>query len=136
MRRPMSQPARLATQMTMDLIDLAGTRAVAWPADAPPLSSGRDAGDLIGAAFSHQARLVVLPVAHLSPEFLRLSSGLAGEVLQTFVNYGLRVAIVGDIAGPLAASAPLGDFVRESNRGSQVWFADDLDALARRLSGA
>jgi len=26
--------------------------------------------------------------------------------------------------------------VRESNRGSQVWFADDLDALARRLSGA
>ena len=134
MRRAMSQPGRLAAQMTLDLIDLAGTRAVAWPADAPPLSSGRDAGDLIGAAFSHQARLVVLPAARLSPDFLRLSSGLAGEVLQKFVNYGLRAVVLGDVSAAAAASGPLRDFIGESNRGRQVWFLPDRAALEAKAA--
>ena len=120
--------------MTMDLIDLGGIRAVAWPAAAPPLSSGRDAGDLIGAAAAHQARLVVLPAARLSPDFLRLSTGLAGEVLQKFVNYGLRVAIVGDVSAAAAASAPLRDFIGESNRGRHVWFVPDLAALEAKIA--
>ena len=120
----------------METTEIAGLRALLWPEDGPPVASGRDASDIIGEALSVQAQMVVIPVARLSPDFLRLSTGLAGEVLQTFVNYGLRVAIVGDITGPLAASAPLRDFVRESNRGNQVWFADDLDALASRLARA
>jgi hypothetical protein len=120
--------------MTVQMLELGGVRAVAWPQDGAPLSTGRDAGDLVGAAFSHEARLVILPAANLSPDFLRLASGLAGEVLQKFVNYGLRVAIVGDIAAALAQSAPLRDFVRESNRGRQVWFVADLAELETRLA--
>ena len=41
--------------------------------------------------------------ARLSPDFLRLSTGLAGDVLQKFVNYGLRVAIVGDVSAAAAS---------------------------------
>ena len=53
--------------------------------------------------------------------------------MQKFANYGLRLAVVGDIAEPLGASAALRDFVRESNRGRQVWFVADGDELAQRL---
>lgn len=120
--------------MTVQMLELGGVRAVAWPQDGAPLSTGHDAGDLVGAAFSHEARLVILPAANLSPDFLRLASGLAGDVLQKFVNYGLRVAVVGDIAAALAQSAPLRDFVRESNRGRQVWFVADLAELETRLA--
>ena len=74
----------------------------------------------------------MLPTARLSPDFLKLSTGLAGEVLQKFVNYRFGVTIVGDISGHVAASDALGDFVRESNRGKTVWFADDLEGLESR----
>jgi hypothetical protein len=49
------------------------------------------------------------------------------------VNYGLRLAVVGDISELLERSGALRDFVRESNRGRQVWFvADEAELAARR----
>lgn len=104
------------------------------PQEGPSLAGVADFNDIIGDMFSTGATLAVIPAARLTPEFLRLSSGLAGEVLQKFVNYGLRVAVLGDIAPALEASAPLRDFVRESNRGSQVWFLADLAELEARLA--
>ena len=102
----------------------------------PVIDDGRRAADVIGDALGHDAELVVVPVARLAPEFFRLSSGLAGEVLQKFVNYGLQVAVVGDIEAQLAASSALRDFVRESNAGRHVWFLPDRAELDARLSAA
>src|SRR5690242_6489271 len=90
----------------------------------PVIASERDATDLIGDAFGQGADLVVIPVERLSPEFFRLASGLAGNVLQKFTNYRMRVAIVGDITAYTAKSAPLRDFVRESNQRGEVRFLE------------
>ena len=113
---------------------IAQRRAIVWDVAGPPLASSREASDLVGEALSAQADLLVSPAERLSPDFLRLSSGLAGEVLQKFVNYGLSVAIVGDISAATEASAPLRDFVRESNRGRSVWFVPDRAALEAKAS--
>ena len=43
---------------------------------------------------------------------------------------------MGDVSAAVAASDPLRDFVRESNRGATVWFVDDLAALEARLATA
>lgn len=115
--------------MTGQISEVGGLRAYAWNLDGPPLATSRDASDLVGDAFSQDAELVILPVQRLSADFLRLSSGLAGEVLQKFVNYRLKIAILGDISAAVAASGPLRDFVTESNRGASVWFAPDLASL-------
>ena len=74
-----------------------------------------------------------VPVERLPPAFLDLKTRLAGEVLQKFVNYGLKVALVGDISAAVARSEALRDFVRESNRGRSVWFVEDLAALEAKL---
>ena len=95
--------------------------------------SEHEAVTLIGDALSEKAAVVAIPVERLSPAFLDLSTRLAGEVLQKFVNYGRRVAIVGDVSAAVAASKPLADFVRESNRGRHVWFVSDLAELRTRL---
>lgn len=118
----------------METTQIAGHRVLLWSQDGQPLANGRDASDIIGDAFSAQAQIVAIPAARLSPDFLRLSTGLAGEVLQKFVNYGLRVAIVGDISAAAAASAPLRDFIGESNRGRHVWFVPDLTALEAKIA--
>ena len=100
----------------------------------PVIVDGQGAVDLIGETWGQDADVLVVPVRRLAPEFFRLSTGLAGEVLQKFVNYGCRVAIVGDIESQLAASSALRDFVRESNAGRHVWFLPDRAALDARLA--
>ncbi|MYV98281.1 DUF4180 domain-containing protein [Streptomyces sp. SID3343] len=103
--------------------------------DGPIVRETRDALDLIGDAGYHEARWVVLPVARLDGDFFRLRTGLAGEVLQKFAQYDMRLAVVGDITSYVEASTALRDLVRESNRGTQTWFLADLDALGARLAG-
>ena len=112
---------------------VAGVRVLIVDAGGPPIASERDGADLIGDAIGEGADWLAIPVARLSDDFLKLSTGLAGEILQKAVNYRISVAIVGDIAARVAASKPLNDFVVESNRGRHVWFVDDLDALRTRL---
>lgn len=103
-------------------------------ADGQVIARTEDAMDLIGNASYSGVGLVALPVGRLHPEFFQLSSLLAGDILQKFVNYRVRVAIVGDISEYVAQSDALRDFVWESNRGEHVWFVADLDELRSRLT--
>jgi len=96
---------------------------VTLPADGKLIATEADVLDVIGDLYGTGADTVVIPLSRLSPDFFRLSTGLAGAVLQKFTNYQLRVAILGDISAYTDKSAPLRDFVRESNRGNQVRFA-------------
>ncbi len=73
---------------------------------------------------------IAVPKTALAEDFFILSTGLAGEVLQKFVNYRCKLAIFGDFSR--YTSKPLQDFIRESNRGRDIFFvADENEALAR-----
>ncbi|GAB2449904.1 DUF4180 domain-containing protein [Streptomyces incanus] len=98
------------------------------------LSGGRTALDLIGDALGCQADMVAVPVERVADDFFALSSGVAGEVAQKFVNYRIRLAVIGDIASHVAGSDALRDFVRETNRGNQLWFVPDRAELEARLA--
>lgn len=110
-----------------------GIRVLILAAEGPAVSTPDDAADLVGGAWARSATVVAVPVERLDPSFFDLSSGLAGELAQTFANYRLRLAIVGDIAGHVEASTALRDFVWESNRGAHVWFVPDEASLAAKL---
>ena len=122
--------------MTGRVQDLAEQRVYVCAAEGPCLAEDRNLSDLIGELFGSGARFVAVPLARLGPEFLRLSSGVAGQVLQKLVNYRFQIAVIGDVSAAAAASDPLRDFVRESNRGETVWFVADLAALEARLTAA
>lgn len=100
----------------------------------PAVAREADALDLIGASYGQAVEWIALPSARLSADFFDLRSGLAGAVLQKLVNYGLRVAILGDLGRETAASKALADFVSESNRGAHVWFLRDEAELEARLA--
>ena len=114
--------------------DLAGARVFVCPDKGPSLAEDRHLSDLVGDLFGSGAGTVAIPLARLGPDFLRLSTGVAGHVLQKLVNYRFQIAILGDVSAATAASDPLRDFVRESNRGRTVWFVDDLAALEAKLA--
>jgi len=101
--------------------------------DGPTVSTEQDAVDLIADTAGSRAELVVLPVARLDARFFDLRSGVAGQVVQKFAQYRRRLAVVGDISAYVEASDPLRDYVRETNRGREVWFLRDLTELDERL---
>lgn len=66
-------------------------------------------------------------------DFFILSTGLAGEILQKFVNYGIKCAIYGDYSK--YTSKPLKDFIFESNRGKDIFFTSDRKEAVSKLQG-
>lgn len=113
-------------------MDRRGVPVLVCDREGAPIAGAQDALDLIGAAFS-RAEIVAIPVDRFDERFFSLRTGVAGEVMQKFVNYHTRLVVVGDIARHVAASTALGDLVRESNKGAHVWFVADLAELDERL---
>jgi hypothetical protein len=95
-----------------------------------PLRTEQDAVDAIAEAhYGHEADTVVVPVELLPVEFFQLSSGLAGGIVQKFVNYRMGLIVLGDVSVYAEASAPFRDWVREANRGRELKFVPDQAAL-------
>ena len=63
--------------------------------------------------YGTQCKRIALNKAAISEDFFRLSTGLAGEILQKFVNYRIKFAVYGDFS--CYTSQPLKDFIYESN---------------------
>lgn len=112
-----------------------GVRVLQVPADGPVLGDEAGATDVIGDAFGAGAEVVVVPVGRLTPSFFRLRTGVAGAIVQKFVNYRLRLVVLGDIAHHGEPTGPVADWVREANRGRELWFVADEAELDRRLEG-
>lgn len=113
--------------------ELHGVRILECAADGSRLQTYRDAVDLVGKSFENRATLIVIPVECLDDEFFQLKTRIAGELIQKFVQYRRRLAIVGDISRHLAESSALRAFVAESNRGKDVWFLASREELNDRL---
>jgi hypothetical protein len=90
----------------------------------------QDALDLIGNCGYLGAASVIVHETDLAPGFFDLKTGLAGEILQKFSNYGMRLAIVGDFSK--FTSGSLRDFIRESNRTGRILFTESAE-VARTL---
>ncbi|MDH6213916.1 DUF4180 domain-containing protein [Streptomyces pseudovenezuelae] len=118
---------------TNTLVTLHGVRVLRIDPEGPPLDGEQAALDLIGDAMGQDAELVAVPVERVADEFFRLRSGVAGAVMQKFVNYRQRLVIVGDVSRHVSESTALRDFVHETNQGGHVWFLADHDALDARL---
>ena len=114
------------------VIERRGVPVLVCGDDGPPIAGPQDALDVIGAAFS-QADVVAVPAHRFDDRFFSLRTGVAGEVMQKFVNYRVRLAVVGDISAHVAASTALRDLVYESNRGRHIWFVADLGELDTHL---
>ncbi len=87
-------------------------------------------GHLMELAFTARAQKadrLALRVEQLDPAFFELRSGLAGEMLQKFVNYGQKLVVVGDVGAFTAKSESFAALVRESNRGRDVRFVKTMD---------
>jgi hypothetical protein len=75
---------------------------------------------------------IAISKAAIAEDFFVLSTGIAGEILQKFVNYRVKLAIIGDFSR--YTSKPLKDFIYESNSGSHIFFVGSEEEAIARLN--
>ncbi len=77
---------------------------------------------------------IVLDKNLVCEDFFILSTGVAGEILQKFINYRVKAAIYGDYSR--YTSKPLRDFIYESNNGHDFFFVSTKEEAVQKLTEA
>lgn len=97
------------------------------------IKTTEDGLDLLGNLYYQGFDRIILPAKNITPEFFDLKNGMAGEILQKFSNYRVRLAIVGDFT-PYSGKS-LGDFIYESNKNRQINFVGSTSEAIEALLG-
>lgn len=85
-------------------------------------------------SYDHKSNRIALNKEAISEDFFNLSTKLAGAVLQKFVNYNIKFAIIGDFSS--YTSKALKDFMYECNKGNNVFFVSSEQEAIDKLSKA
>ncbi len=88
----------------------------------------------MSARYETGADRLAIDKAVIAEDFFILSTGVAGEILQKFINYRVKAAIWGDYSR--YTSKPLKDFIYESNNGRDFFFVETKEEAIRKLAGA
>lgn len=119
--------------MTFRIIEKNGVKCAAVCGNEKIINDARSALDLLmSAKYEAGTKNIIIDKKSVSDDFFILSTGLAGEILQKYVNYGGRIAIYGDYSH--YTSEPLKDFMYESNKGKDVFFVSDEEQAAEMLT--
>jgi len=98
----------------------------------PILTNVQSALDLMATVhYESGCDAIILDKEALAEEFFDLKSRLAGEIIQKYVNYRIRLAIIGDFSG--YSSQALHDFIYESNNGKNLYFVADVEEAITKL---
>lgn len=100
--------------------------------DVTIIGSTEDGLDLLGNLYYQGYDRIILNERNITPDFFDLRSGIAGEILQKFSTYRVRLAIVGDFSKYTSKS--LVDFIYESNNGRHISFVKSTTEAIEILS--
>jgi hypothetical protein len=95
------------------------------------IDNAGDMLDIIAEAGYNNSTALIIHKENLNEAFFDLKTGIAGDILQKFSNYRMRLAVVGDFTKYKSKS--LSDFIGESNRYGVACFVNSLDEALERL---
>ncbi|OQR56669.1 DUF4180 domain-containing protein [Bacillus sp. CDB3] len=78
------------------------------------------------------SKRIVINKSLISESFFDLKTRLAGDILQKFINYSVKIAIVGDFS--MYTSKSLQDFIYECNKGNDIFFLATEQQAIEKLS--
>lgn len=83
--------------------------------------------------YEYDCNRIIINKEAIVEDFFILSTCLAGEILQKFITYGIKIDIVGDYSK--YTSKPLKDFIYECNHGKDIFFLCTEDEAIDKLLG-
>ena len=118
--------------MQIQIIEINNQQIAEVISDKIIFENAQDAVDLLGNLYFQGINKVILYEKNIAKDFFDLKTKLAGEILQKFSNYRVRLIIVGNFENIKGKS--LNDFIFESNNGRQVNFLKSREEAIERIS--
>lgn len=119
--------------MKIEIHQINDTKIAEIISDTDFIKTAEDAVDLLGNLYYEDVDKVIIQEKNILPDFFDLKNGMAGEILQKFSNYRVRLAIVGDFTPH--ANKSIKDFIYESNKNRQINFVSSTAEALKILSG-
>ncbi|NML21246.1 DUF4180 domain-containing protein [Pseudoflavitalea sp. G-6-1-2] len=94
-------------------------------ADTILIKNVDDGLNLMGDLYYQGFDGIILHEKNITPAFFDLKTKLAGEILQKFTNYRMKLIVLGDFSK--YASKSLRDFIFETNKAKQILFLSSLE---------
>ncbi len=118
--------------MKIEIHHINDTKIAEIESDEMIIHKAEDGLDLLGNMYYQGFDKMIIKEKNITRDFFDLKTGMAGEVLQKFSTYRVRLAIVGDFSK--YSSKSLNDFIYESNKGRQINFVNSTADALRILS--
>ena len=121
--------------MQVEYIKHGGVEIAVVTGAEPVITDAASALDLaMTVRYETGAERIAIDKSVIAEDFFILSTGLAGEILQKWINYHIKAAAWGDYSR--YTSKPLRDFIYESNQGKDFFFVETREEAVERLAGS
>lgn len=119
--------------MDIKSIEFSGNKITVINSEKVIIKDTATALDLVmSAQYEYNSYRILINKEAIAEDFFILSTRLAGDIVQKFVNYHIKFAIVGDFSK--YTSKPLKDFMYESNHGKDLFFVESIEKGMELLS--
>lgn len=121
--------------MNIELIKQNGVDIAVITSEEKAITDAQSALDL-AMTVRHEtgAERIAVDKKAIAEDFFILSTGMAGEILQKYINYHIKAAFYGDYSR--YTSKPLRDFIYESNQGKDFFFVSSKEEAVQKLADA
>jgi PadR family transcriptional regulator, regulatory protein AphA len=116
MRKELRINIETSNRMGYRVVEKNDKRYVEYASAETPLRSEQDALELVAACFENDAYLLMLHEEMLTDDFFNLRTGIAGQVLQKFSNYHVKVAVI--LRSEQRIKGKFKELLAESNKGN------------------
>lgn len=113
--RTISMPIKEDEKMTYKVVEKDNQKYILIDTIGKSIRQEQDGLDLIAICAENGTNLLLIQGERLSDDFMRLSTGIAGSILQKFTNYNIKAVAVLDNS---RTKGKFKEFLSESNSGS------------------
>jgi DNA-binding PadR family transcriptional regulator len=114
------------SKMSYKVIENGTKKYVEFISSADKLASEQDALDLVALCGENDTNLLMLHGSALSEDFFRLKTGIAGGMLQKFINYYVKTAVI--IPESISNKGRFREMALEANKGNQFRIFENREA--------
>lgn len=118
--------------MQIETIQVNSTKIAEVVSEGIVISNAEDGLDLLGNVYYQDFDKIIIYEKNITPDFFDLKTGVAGEILQKFSNYRVRLAIIGNFSSYQSKS--IKDFIFESNKMGQINFVGTKEEAIKKLT--